>query len=606
MTTATKSAPGKPRMHEFLEHQARALYRVLNHGLDYTDCRCIDVNNPGSPPVSREVLKGEETFIEWCRAWHGKANCYVGRNPRNADGTVSRITTYSLDVDPEHPPRTSVTVQEAQRAVLAGRDILEAWPGGYLAESGNGALVLYRLSHPVSGDLEAFKRWLAGWQDEVRKLLAVRFPKEVRCDSIHDNERIIKIPGTLSTKGDAAHWRLARWCGSLPAAPYRAVSWTPPQPSSTTSSSRLISKNGGPLSIERIDSKLQLVTASLARMKVERCDNYDSWIKVGLALSELGPIGLQLWDTWSRKSPKYKPGTCAAKWGTFPTDASISVGSISYWADQDDPRGARSGVQSNSGQSEPVAESYDSFVQDVPEPEWLCRPIIAKQAIVFTAGLPETMKTWLLMDLAIECARGGGKWVGLFPVEAAKVLYIEQERPRTETVRRLRGMERARGLTPNDLKDRLFLQCGTTIRMNIDASFQAFRSQLQKIKPDIVIVDTFATFHTEDEKDNSAMQRVMERIKALRNEIGCAFIFVEHETKEAFNDADNKIAPNAIRIKGAVSKQAAIESAVSVRYFDHSSSKVYHTKSTMGVRAPSFTIRVQNTPEGHIAVTGEL
>lgn len=215
------------------------------------------------------------------------------------------------------------------------------------------------------------------------------------------------------------------------------------------------------------------------------------------------------------------------------------------------------------------------------------------------------MKTWLLMDLALECTRGG-KWLGMFPVKPGKVLYVEQERPRTETTRRFRGIEKAKGMTPADLKDKLFLQCGTTVRMNIESSYQAFRAQLKRMKPDLVIVDTFATFHTEDESNNSAMQTVMERIKALRNEIGCAFMFIEHEIKNAFSDGDLKIAPTMMRVKGAVSKIGAIEACLTVRRFDNNSSKVYHTKSTMGERGPSFTVRVQNTPEGYIDVMGEL
>ena len=62
---------------EFHERHARAFYRVLNHGRNHTDCRCLDTNNPGSAPLSREVLVGEDGFIKWCKTWHGKGNCYA-------------------------------------------------------------------------------------------------------------------------------------------------------------------------------------------------------------------------------------------------------------------------------------------------------------------------------------------------------------------------------------------------------------------------------------------------------------------------------------------------------------------------------------------------
>ncbi|MCH2231940.1 MAG: bifunctional DNA primase/polymerase [Crocinitomicaceae bacterium] len=46
-------------------------------------------------------------------------------------------------------------------------------------------------------------------------------------------------------------------------------------------------------------------------------DDYDSWIKVGMALKSISPALLDAWDRWSRQSEKWKPGECAYKWGTF-------------------------------------------------------------------------------------------------------------------------------------------------------------------------------------------------------------------------------------------------------------------------------------------------
>lgn len=46
-------------------------------------------------------------------------------------------------------------------------------------------------------------------------------------------------------------------------------------------------------------------------------DNYDRWLGVGLALSELGDAGLALWHTWSTPSSKYEPSVLDAKWAGF-------------------------------------------------------------------------------------------------------------------------------------------------------------------------------------------------------------------------------------------------------------------------------------------------
>ena len=46
-------------------------------------------------------------------------------------------------------------------------------------------------------------------------------------------------------------------------------------------------------------------------------DERGIWIKMGACLRELGPLGLDLWNDWSRKSLKYKVGECDAKWAGF-------------------------------------------------------------------------------------------------------------------------------------------------------------------------------------------------------------------------------------------------------------------------------------------------
>jgi len=66
-----------------------------------------------------------------------------------------------------------------------------------------------------------------------------------------------------------------------------------------------------------------------------RCDDYHAWVEVGMALSELGPIGLALWDQWSKKSAKYQPGACQEKWESFRAGHGRTLASLLHWAQQD-------------------------------------------------------------------------------------------------------------------------------------------------------------------------------------------------------------------------------------------------------------------------------
>ena len=55
-------------------------------------------------------------------------------------------------------------------------------------------------------------------------------------------------------------------------------------------------------------------------LKQINSDDYGVWITVGMALhteSSGSEAGLDLWDAWSSRSPKYQPGDCERRWRGF-------------------------------------------------------------------------------------------------------------------------------------------------------------------------------------------------------------------------------------------------------------------------------------------------
>jgi hypothetical protein len=248
-------------------------------------------------------------------------------------------------------------------------------------------------------------------------------------------------------------------------------------------------------------------------------------------------------------------------------------------------------AKSEDGQS---ASNVESFLENMEIVSWIVPNIVAQKSIGFVAGLPETGKTWLLIDLAVEAARGGGVWMGRFPVKKARVLFIDQERFKGETQRRFRAVLAAKNLNPKDVKENLFIRCGTTTRINLDQSYQAFRKELEDIRPDIVLIDSFVSFHTVEENNRGEIQTVLEQIKKLRNDFGCTFIFVDHENKGAFHAKDENEQPSAFRMAGSIAKPAAAEFVLTVRRHDPDTSMVYHTKSTLASTVAPFMVKVRD------------
>lgn len=128
------------------------------------------------------------------------------------DANVLRRVWLLVDVDPVRPKDTSATAEQLEAAKAVGRQVYvclqeRGWPKPVVAESGNGLHLLYRIDLPndePSRDL--IKHCL--------EALAARFDDAaVKIDkSVYNAGRIVKLHGTVATKGDntpAAPWRLS-------------------------------------------------------------------------------------------------------------------------------------------------------------------------------------------------------------------------------------------------------------------------------------------------------------------------------------------------------------------------------------------------------------
>jgi putative DNA primase/helicase len=108
----------------------------------------------------------------------------------------------------------------------------------------------------------------------------------------------------------------------------------------------------------------------LERLADWRREGYAEWLAVGMALSELSNVGLQMWDDWSRPSPKYEAGVCAAKWETFKVGDGLTLGSLKYWADEDDPSGREvPSIAALAVLDDAAASAGEDGEEDAEEPE---------------------------------------------------------------------------------------------------------------------------------------------------------------------------------------------------------------------------------------------
>ena len=77
----------------------------------------------------------------------------------------------------------------------------------------------------------------------------------------------------------------------------------------------------------------------LARIPAADADDYDTWLRVGMALHSAGDDSLlHDWISWSTASGKFEPGICEAKWNTFkPASGGVGLGTLAHMAGYDKP-----------------------------------------------------------------------------------------------------------------------------------------------------------------------------------------------------------------------------------------------------------------------------
>jgi len=83
------------------------------------------------------------------------------------------------------------------------------------------------------------------------------------------------------------------------------------------------------------ENKIATARKLLRRLDPWRCDDYDSWLRVGMALTSLGDAGLELWHEWSAQNTKYNAGAVDKKWMSFKRGDGLGFGSLHFWANQD-------------------------------------------------------------------------------------------------------------------------------------------------------------------------------------------------------------------------------------------------------------------------------
>lgn len=164
--------------------------------------------------------KGIYVTVNPCNpALLSRANNRLIERPKSTtqDGEILRRRWFFVDLDPHRPSgiaATDVEVDTARKLAAEVEERLRArgWPFPLIAESGNGAYLLWRVDLPNDdASTELIKRCYAG----INQLLDPYDPSKPHATLDTGNfnaARIIRVGGTLNRKGDSTPDRPHRVC----------------------------------------------------------------------------------------------------------------------------------------------------------------------------------------------------------------------------------------------------------------------------------------------------------------------------------------------------------------------------------------------------------
>lgn len=231
-------------------------------------------------------------------------------------------------------------------------------------------------------------------------------------------------------------------------------------------------------------------------------------------------------------------------------------------------------------------------VQD-SEIQWCVDRLFPTGGVSIVAAPGGYGKSWMLLDLAIECARGG-RWLGRFQTTAVRVLYVDEESSERLLRHRLRKSLRGKGLRGEDLD--IHFAVGQGFSLSNPQSVAQLRRLLEELQPGLVIIDSLIRVHAAEENSATEMSKVFAVVKDLVRQSGATFIFADHQRKPGHVTGNLEFL-----LRGSSEKMAFVDCLLSMQRKD-GTLIIEHSKSRFAEPAPSFVVRIEDPEPGATVV----
>lgn len=167
--------------------------------------------------------------------------------------------------------------------------------------------------------------------------------------------------------------------------------------------------------------------------------------------------------------------------------------------------------------------SADEFSQQPAPISWLIKGHIQRDALIMVHGPSGGGKTFVVLDMCLRMASGGGEWCG-HRTSHSTVVYLAGEGHHG-----VRG--RIAGWKHHNNVERLDMWVSKSgLDLNTPEGYRRAVNALRSLKkkPDIIVVDTLHRFLSGDENSAQDAKTMLDACAMLIEEFGCSVLLVHH------------------------------------------------------------------------------
>lgn len=232
--------------------------------------------------------------------------------------------------------------------------------------------------------------------------------------------------------------------------------------------------------------------------------------------------------------------------------------------------------------------SWNDFSKkEFPEVRWRINNLIPMEGFVILSAVSGEKKTWVSIEMA-KCIAQGINFLGieLYKTEIGKVLYVDQENPERDIVRRGKQL----GIEENE---NLFIFRPSSLNLNDEVVANKFIKFILEHHIEVVFIDTLRAVAGGLKEDKAEDIRMFfNRFKAFKD-TGIVVVWLDHRRKP--QNFEGKI-PKKEQLLGSQDKTASVEILLLLSSDSGSDEiRVYQAKNRLDREVEPFKILMKDS-----------